>query len=173
MKNIVFCLFYLLFMACDDGDLQIEALDFDNAAIQVCDDNIVTANEANLLFKLNESEALILELPATAIKNEVTPESLEFGVSATGPVKITYRTFSDKVTKTYFCNTVPLAEPTVLSEIIASGGSVFINTIQTVDTTSYEHTITFSGISLLTSENVRITNLSIDNFGTVATSTTD
>lgn len=173
MKKIFCCSFFILLLACDDGDLQIETLDFDSATIQVCDNNPVEAYETNLLFKLNDTEALILELPATALKNEVSVEQIDLSVSASGPTKITYRTFSDQVAKTYFCSEVPVTEPTVLSEIIASGGSVFINTVMGSDSTKFEHTITFSEISLLTSEDVRITDLNIDNFGTVSTTLSD
>lgn len=108
MKKIFCCSFFTLLLACDDGDLQIETLDFDSATIQVCDNNPVEANETNLLFKLNDTEALILELPATALKNEVSVEQIDLSVSATGPTKITYRTFSDQVAKTYFCSEVPV-----------------------------------------------------------------
>ena len=156
-------------LACDDGDLQIGTLDFDNASIQVCDDNPVEADMANVLFKLNDTEALILELPSDAILNEVSTSDIEKSVSASGPAKITYRTFSDKVSKDYFCSEIPLTEPTVVEEIVAEGGSIFIATAISADSTNYEHTITLSGISLVTSENSRITDLSINNFGTITT----
>ena len=156
-------------LSCDDGDLQIETLDFDSANVEFCDDNPVEANMTNVLFKLNDTEALILELPSDAILNEVSVSEIERSVSAAGPAKITYRTFSDKVSKTYFCSEIPLTEPSVVEEIIAEGGSVFITTVISADSTKYEHTITLSGISLVTSENSRITDLSINNFGTVTT----
>jgi hypothetical protein len=170
MKKILICAILLNCLACDDGDLQIETLDFDSASIQVCDDNPVEANSTNVLFKLNDTEALILELPADAILNEVTLSEIEKSVSVSGPAKVTYRTFSDGVSKDYFCSEIPLTEPTVVEEIVAEGGSVFISTAISTDSTIYEHTISLSGISLLTSNNSRITDLSINNFGTVTTS---
>lgn len=169
MKKILFSAFGLLCFSCDDGDLQIETLDFDSANIQVCDDNPIEIDVANVMFKLNSTEALILELPAGTIKNETTTTTLESLVSASGPSKITYRTFSDNVSKDYFCSDIPLTEPMVLDEIIAQGGSVFITTVISADSTNYEHTIELGGISLVTSADERITNLSIDNFGTVTT----
>lgn len=156
-------------LACDDGDLQIGTLDFDSASIQVCDDNPIEANMANVLFKLNDTEALILELPSDAILNEVSSTEIEKSVSASGPAKITYRSFSDKVSNDYFCSEIPLTNPTVVEEVIAESGSVFITTIINADSTNYEHTITLSSISLVTANNSRITDLSINNFGTVTT----
>ncbi len=169
MKKILVFALLATFLACDDGDLQIETLDFDSASIEVCDNNPIEANSTNVLFKLNDTEALILELPADAILNEVSEAEIEKSVSASGSTKITYRTFSDNVSKNYFCSEIPLTEPTVVEEIIAEGGSVFINTVISTDSTNYEHTITLSGISLVTSDNSRITDLSINNFGTVTT----
>lgn len=167
MKRILFCLLLVLNFACDDGDLQIEILDFDDATIQVCDP--VTAGEANLMFKLNSTEALILELPSGTIKNEATTETIESAVTTNGPTKVTYRTFNDNVSKTYFCSEIPLTTPTVVDEIIAEGGSVFITTVLSDDGNNYEHTIELIGISLITSDGSRITDLSISNFGKVST----
>ncbi len=156
-------------LACDDGDLQIETLDFDSANIQVCTNNPVEAEMANVLFKLNDTEALILELPSDAILNEVSVGEIEKSVSTSGPAKVSYRTFSDNVSSDYFCSEIPLTEPAVVQEIIAEGGSVLITTVISADSTNYEHTIALSGISLVTSDNSRITDLSINNFGTVTT----
>jgi len=167
MKRILLFGVLTFLVSCDDGDLQIETLDFDSATIQNC--TAVTTDVANLLFKLNNSEALILELPAGSIKNEVSTGQIENAVSESGPVKITYRTFSDKIVKNYFCDEIPLTEPTVLDEIIAQGGKVFITTTLKEDNKTFEHKIELSGISLVTSNDARITNLTIDNFGTVTT----
>lgn len=167
MKKLLFYLFIMMIFACDDGDLQIENLDFDSATIQNCD--IITVDVANVLFKLNATEALILELPAGSIKNEITEGAKEYAVASSGPAKISYRTFSDTVSNNYFCSDIPLTTPDVVEEIIAQGGSVFITTVLNGDGVTYEHTIELSGISLVTSTDSRITNLSISQFGTVTT----
>lgn len=167
MKNILcLCLFVILY-SCDDGDLQIETIDFDSASIQSCD--AVSAESPNVLFKLNTSEALILELPNGAINNEETDGTVAFTVTSTGSTKATYRTFSDNVSTDYFCSNIPPAEPTVVEEIIAESGEVFITTTLNEDGVTYEHEIQLSTISFVTSDDTRITNLSIDNFGTVTT----
>ena len=167
MKKSLFYGVLIFLFACDDGDLQIETLDFDNATIQNCDP--ISVETANVLFKLNSKEALILQLPNGSIKNEASEGPIGYLVTTSGPAKITYRTFSDKVSKNYFCTDIPLTTPTVLDEIIAQGGQVFITTVLNADEVTYEHTIELSGISLVTSTETRITNLSIDNFGTVTT----
>lgn len=165
MRNTILLSLLILIVACDDGDLQIETLDFDTATIQNCDS--VSAETANVLFKLNSSEALILELPSGAIVNEVSNKTYE--ITASGPAKSIYRTFSDNVTLEYFCSDIPVTEPTVIEEIIAQGGTVLINTTLNADEITFEHEIQLSSISFVTSNDSRITNLAIDNFGTVTT----
>jgi len=167
MKKFLFYGFLMLFISCDDGDLQIETLDFDSVTIQNCD--AITVDIANVLFKLNATEALILELPAGSIKNEVSEGVQEYSVASSGPTKVSYRTFSDTVSNNYFCSNIPLTTPDVVEEIIAQGGSLFITTVLNADGVTYEHTIELSSISLVTSNDTRITDLSINNFGTVTT----
>jgi hypothetical protein len=167
MKKFLFYGFLMLFISCDDGDLQIETLDFDSVTIQNCD--AITVDIANVLFKLNATEALILELPAGSIKNEVSEGVKEYSVASSGPTKVSYRTFSDTVSNNYFCSNIPLTTPDVVEEIIAQGGSIFITTVLNADGVTYEHTIELSSISLVTSNDTRITDLSINNFGTVTT----
>lgn len=167
MKHILYLSLFVLLFACDDGDLQIETIDFDSATIQNCDP--VSAEAANVLFKLNTSEALILELPNGAIKNEISDGTITYVVTEAGPAKATYRTFSDNVSANYFCSDVPVTEPNVVEEIVAQGGNVLITTILNADGATYEHEIQLNTISFVTSNDTRITNLSIDNFGTVTT----
>jgi len=167
MKKIFALILIVFFSACDDGDLKIETIDFDTAIIQNC--NPVSVETANVLFKLNSSEALILELPNGAIKNEVSEETIVYAVTVSGPATAIYRTFSDNVSQDYFCSDIPLTEPTVVEEIVAQGGEVLITTTLNADGITYEHEIRLNTISFVTSDDTRITNLAIDNFGTVTT----
>jgi len=163
MKNYVLCCFLFLLASCNDGDLQIETLDFDSiTTVENCDD--LKANQTNVVFKINDDEALILTLAAAAIQNDTT------SVVSLVPTqsKLTYRIFSDNVSTSYFCDAIPPTVPTVIDEIEANGGEVLITTTA-VDTVTYSHKIELSGISLETSDNSRITDLRIENFGTITT----
>ncbi len=169
MRQFLFFCLICLFVSCDDGDLQIETLDFDNSSIDVC--ATVAVNTENILFKINDDEALILTLPANILKNEITPEDtpITSNVTESGPSKITYRIFSDKVSKNYFCDDIPPISPTVIDEIPAKNGSVIITTVLAEDEVSFEHTIQLDNITLETSSGSRITDLSINDFGVVTT----
>lgn len=167
MKGIVAFGIMAVLMACDDGDLQIETLDFDSVDPQTCETLVADGTEPIVLFKINSDEALILELPATALKNEVATDVTN-NVTAGGSTAVTYRIFDDAVNKDYFCNQIPLGSPLLSEEIQAESGQVLITTT-TTDSTTFTHNIRLSAISLLTSENTRITDLSIDQFGIVTT----
>ena len=168
MKKMLSVLLLIFCFSCDDGDLQIETLDFSTGEIQTCD--TVDVSQASILFKINSDEALILSIAANVFKNEEGTITVEMTNSTSS--KIIYRLFSDTVTNTYFCSTIPVSTPTVLDEIIATTASITITT--TLDTTetvpTYIHDIKITEITLETGNNQRITDITVKDFGTITTS---
>lgn len=161
----------MLLLSCDDGELAIDTIDFDSITlVQSCDG--VSASTANLLFKITGTEALILELPSGLLQNRVTTAAIRTELSATSATQLTYRIFTDAVSSSYFCATVPPISPTVTEEVAAQAGAVIISTT-TEDSETYTHLIELSGISFITSDGSRITDLQIDDFGTVTTTVPD
>jgi hypothetical protein len=58
-----------------------------------------------------------------------------------------------------------------VEEILATNGEIRISTIQNPsDSTQYQHTIELSNITLVNEQGERITDTSINDFGTVTTS---
>ncbi|EAR00927.1 hypothetical protein [Maribacter sp. HTCC2170] len=166
MKNLFVCCLLAIFISCDDGDLQIETIDFDSVAINTCESTITTSS--TVFFKINGTEALILELQSGVLKNEVSSGSITSLVPSQS--KLTYRIFSDKVASNYFCDDIPTTEPLVIEEIEAEAGEVLITTVLAEGTTdTYEHTIELNKITFITSQDQRITDLQINNFGVVTT----
>ena len=87
-----------------------------------------------------------------------------------GASQLTYRIFKGDIASGYFCDAIPPAEPTVLENLEAEAGKVRIVTVQNAsDTTKFEHTITLEGTSFVNSKGERLTNLSVENFGTITT----
>jgi len=165
MKKYLLFALTLNILSCNDGDLQIETVDFDSIeTVQFCE--TVVVNSDNLLFKINGDEALIIELPTGLLKNEVTTTDIESEVPAA--TKISYRIFSDNVSASYFCNAVPVLTPTVLEEIEAQDGKIIITTTAGEGDT-FIHTIRLSGISFVAENGSRITDLEINEFGKVTT----
>lgn len=168
MKRSFFCglaMCLVLATSCDDGDLQIETLDFDSVSIDTCDNPITTSTE--VLFKINGDEALILELGAGLLVNEVTTEARTSALPSNS--NLIYRIFDGSVTSGYFCDAIPPVSPVVIEEIIASSGTVSVTTTST-DGVTFTHLIQLEGITLLNGQDERITDLSINDFGEITTS---
>lgn len=156
-----------ILFSCSDGDLQIENIDFDSVSVQFCTAPQTTT--ANILFKINDDEALIMELQSGVLNHGVVGETVVTESAVPSQTKITYRIFSDKVSTAYFCDDIPPVTPTVVDEIEAEDGTVIIETTADADNTNFVHTISLSGITFVTSKGERITNLTINEFGEVTT----
>lgn len=151
MKRVFSLLiFILLFNGCDDGDLTLETIDFEDAATKSCTDN-------NIIYKLKENEALLLEIPKTEFVNEPTdiasPKVLDIDNSA---YRVVYRFYDGAVTEDNICNTIPPAKPFVIDQWIATSGKIEIaTTTNTIAGTiagstiisGYNHRIIFKNIT--------------------------
>lgn len=156
-----------MFFSCSDGDLQIETIDFDSVSLQYC--TAPNRTTKNILFKINENEALILELQSGVLNKGVVGDTIVTESTVPAQSQITYRVFSDDVSKNYFCDDIPTVDPVVVDEVEAGDGLVFIETIMDADSTNFVHNISLSGISFVTANGERITNLNINEFGEVTT----
>ncbi|NNJ89476.1 MAG: hypothetical protein HKP53_08730 [Eudoraea sp.] len=166
MKRFFFLPIFVVLLACNDGDLQIESIEFDSVSIETCESSITTAS--TLFFKLNGEEALILELQSGILLNEVSQDTIVSTLP--GQSNLIYRLFSGSVSSSYFCDAIPPTSPAVLEEIEAASGEVLISTLQNPsDTTLYEHTILLRNINLINEQGERITDISISEFGTITT----
>ena len=88
MKKYLFIGCSILFFGCNDGDLQIETVDFNTIdTVQNCD--AVSVSTSNVLFKINGDEALIVTIPSGLLKNTVTTTDLESSIP--GNSQVSYR----------------------------------------------------------------------------------
>lgn len=165
MKKFLGLLALLLIMGCDDGDMTFDTFDFTDATAQKC------AN-TNILYKINGSEVLILDIDES---NFINAENLEGTIIPIGTTnKVTYRNYSETITSNsgIICTDVPPATPIVIEEWIATGGSIKIVTSKLLDTETgeingYAHLITLVSVDFANNEqNIIIQN---NNFGTYNT----
>ena len=165
MKKAFAFLLSLVLWGCSAGDLQIEVIDFNEAAIQNCG---TLSIETDLFFKLSGTEALILELADGLLLNQASDGEIVSAIP--GASQLTYRIFSEDVSSGYFCDAIPPATPTVIEEILADEGEVRVTTVQDPnDSTRFEHTIRLAGVSFVNSAGERLTNLSVEDYGTLTT----
>jgi hypothetical protein len=166
MKKGILLVFAVSLLNCSSGDLQIETLDFNAASIQYCG-SLSTATQ--VFFKLNDREALILELQSGLLQN--TPSENTISSAIPSQSQLRYRAFSGTVDSGYFCDVVPPVDPVVIEEISAAEGNVLISTVQNPsDTTQFTHTISLEGVSFVNAAGERLTNLALEDFGEIITS---
>lgn len=161
-KRIPFMLMAALALSCSDGELQIESLDFDSVAIDQCGSVSV---DTEIFFKINGDQALILDLGSPRLPEESGVQSF----SVPSQVDIIYRIFDGSPNNAYFCSDIPPTSPRVNEEIEASEGTVTIITTPNADGIRLDHAITFEEITLINGAGERITDLTINDFGTVST----
>lgn len=155
--------------SCSDGDLQIEAIDFDEGSIQFCSGQVDI--ETTLFFKINSSEALILDLQSNLIKNEPSQSPITSTIGSRS--SLTYRFFSGEVAKSYFCDEIPPASPSVIEEINATDGVIqIISTLDTVtkSTKTYNHAFNITEVVLTNGSGESIIDQTGIDFGDYKTS---
>ncbi|MDI5899227.1 hypothetical protein [Flavobacterium yafengii] len=155
MKRVVSLLiFALLLNGCDDGDLIQEDISFEDVATQNCTTN-------DIIYKLKDSEALILEVLGFTFPTETISQELDINTSN----RVLYRFYNGAVTSSTICETIPPATPIVMDQWTTSGGKIVINTtaIKTTNTTDnstkitgYNHNITFKNITFVKSNGTQV-----------------
>ncbi|SFR50079.1 hypothetical protein SAMN04490243_2338 [Robiginitalea myxolifaciens] len=165
MRKILFSICFMVLAGCSEADLQIEEINFDDESVAFCG---TLSTETELFFKIDGTEALILNLGTGLLRNEASDGTLTSAVP--GNSQLTYRIFTDNVAANYFCDDIPPATPSVLEEITATEGEVRITTIQDqTDTLRFDHTIELAGVTFVNAAGERLTNLTVTDFGTITT----
>jgi hypothetical protein len=146
MKKILGLLAMIFIMGCDDGDMTFQSFDFTDATVRSC--------EEGLIYKVNGSEALVLELASSSFVNVPTESNVPRIVTIGSGNTVTYLKYGSDLTGNpgdIICNPLPPVSP---SEIWASnGGTIEITTVANTDpdnpeiVTGYKHTINLRSVS--------------------------
>ena len=144
-----------LLTACDDGDLTQEDISFEDiTATQSCTNN-------NIIYKLKDQEALILEIPKTNFTTELTAanDTIELDISTTAN-RVVYRFYDGIVAAANICETIVPATPVITDQWVATAGKIRIVTTatKTTDETNnstkingYNHNIVLKDITFIKS----------------------
>jgi hypothetical protein len=139
----------LLITACDDGDLTVDTIDFSEVNAQKC-------SSRDVIYKVKDSEMLILAIPASTFINDETPEGNPIEVNINSTIQVIYRQYNGTASQDNICPTIPAATPNLLEEWNATAGTVQITTtaVKTVNATTgitqitgYKHFIVFKDIT--------------------------
>lgn len=153
MKKYAALLLFALFLnGCDDGDLTVDKIDFEDIAeSQACDPTTNT-----LIYKLKPQEALLLQMPEGAIINDNGTKTYTIDAKGNGSYRVVYRAYDGTVAKENICGTIPPSTPKVTEEWLGIDGLIEIATTQLVDSSAtdgstrikgYEHSIIFRNIT--------------------------
>ena len=150
MKKVVGLLFFLFVLnSCDDGNLVQEDITFENTATQSCSTN-------NIIYKLKDKEALILEIPESSFVNEPTLEGSPRIINISSTNRVVYRFYNGAVSTNNICETIPPATPIVTDQWNATNGTIQIitSTVKSTDATTgrtkitgYNHNVVFKNIT--------------------------
>jgi hypothetical protein len=145
--GIVVCA--LALNSCDDGDLIVENINFSDVPTQGCSTN-------HLLYKLNDQESLILNIPSTTFTNNPTGtgDPILLDINATNQVVYTF--YNGKVATSNICDVIKPPTPGVNNQWNASSGKIVITvteqkkldeTNNSTTITGYNNSIVFKNIT--------------------------
>lgn len=136
--------------SCDDGNLILENINFEDVATQSCSTN-------EIIYKLKDKEALLLEIPKSIFVNEPTVPGFPTLIDIDNATnQVVYRFYNGTITTANICNTIPPALPNVTDQWTAASGKIQIitTTIKTIDATNnstrisgYNHNLVFKNIT--------------------------
>lgn len=153
MKKYLYALITVIFISCDDGDVELQSFDFSNQPIEKCSDN-------NLLFKTKGDETLLIGLSNdtfnSAFENTETGDTPRL-IPISSPNFVLYRKYSENITSATLCSTLAPATPFVIKEWATGGGVIKIETNAIYDTDGitilrYTHNIVLENVSFINNE---------------------
>lgn len=144
-------LFAFLLNGCDDGNLTVKEIDFDDVAPVSC------TTDNTLMYKLKAQEAFLLQMPKDlGLKNEPGTYEYDIPTGGSGNYRAIYRSYDGTVAADNVCGLIPPSTPKVIDEWIATSGKITITTQQkpsepaadgSTKLTGYNHSINFTNIT--------------------------
>ncbi|WP_396597012.1 hypothetical protein [Dokdonia sp. R86516] len=124
MKKLTLLLALIfLIPSCDDGDVIVTELDFDDVELQRCENVNDVTNYVFYKTKSSTNEALALQFETgEPIFTEV---NTSYSILLSGTDQYSYRVFNGDPSD-YFCNAIPPTSPVVQEEFISTDGLVEI-----------------------------------------------
>ncbi|RZJ67601.1 MAG: hypothetical protein EOO50_04795 [Flavobacterium sp.] len=115
---------------CDDGDLIFDEFDFEDVSVARCP-NVATGVTSNILYKINNPEILILQIPnlETVLPDTPTPAEGLDPISIDGTnIRVVYRLYNGDATAANICDAIQPPTPAVTEEWNAIAGMIYITT---------------------------------------------
>lgn len=134
--GIVVCAFAL--NSCDDGDLIVENIDFSDVPTQSCTTN-------DLLYKLNDQESLILNIPSTTFSNNPTDVGVPISLDINSTNQVVYTFYNGQVGTANICDVIKPPTPGVNDQWNATSGKIQITVTQQSTSNATNNSTTITG----------------------------
>ncbi len=122
MKKIACFLLCLSILSCDDGDIIVDDLSFDNVSVQACLPATLEGNRSYLFYKVDLTNFESLSLGFTTSENFLFEDGT-YGPFDIGNVnQVEYRKFTAAPGSDYFCSLLPPTTPNVLEVLTSRSG---------------------------------------------------
>jgi hypothetical protein len=150
--------FMLALNGCDDGNLIQEDINFEDINTQSCGNN-------NVIYKLKEKEALLVEIPKSSFTNEPSATGTPTILDINSSNRVVYRFYNGTVSANNICETIPPATPVVTDQWNAAAGKIeiFTTAVKTVNAadnstriSGYNHNIVFKNITFAKSSGTQV-----------------
>lgn len=131
MKKLLYLIFPIVLIGCDDGDIITNDFEFEDASVEACDPTLVSGSVNNYVFYKNENtnfESLVLQFTTGEDILNVDGEYGPFPITPNGPNTFEYRKFNAAPGSNYYCNSIPPSSPRVTEVYTAMAGNIFIST---------------------------------------------
>ncbi|MAM19303.1 MAG: hypothetical protein ABGW91_11675 [Christiangramia sp.] len=129
MKRVIFPIFIvMLFAACDDGEIVVDNLDFEDSTVDFCDG---PGNSKDVIYAYKNDgsfESFSVEINNGILEtNEngqiIPPEEETLQVNLNTEGLATYRIYNTEVPSDYFCSVVPPSNIQITQEWISGDGA--------------------------------------------------
>lgn len=120
-KMLVLLVLIVLLSNCDDGNLTVDAINFDDVTASSC---------GEIIYKLKDSEALFIKIPESknAFINDDTPLNSPIRIAIDSDVSLKYRFYNGTVSSDNICLIAGPITPVATSEWIATSGTIEVTT---------------------------------------------
>ncbi|SCX89863.1 hypothetical protein SAMN05192588_0165 [Nonlabens sp. Hel1_33_55] len=124
MKKIFGLFFCITLFACDDGDIIVEDLSFQDIDVEACLPDDTSESGTYLFYKSDDStfESLSIELTSTTNFFDTDGSNPSFTIGSNNSVE--YRKYDGATGDDYFCSLLPPTSPNVIDALISSSGQV-------------------------------------------------
>lgn len=167
MKKLIgVFIFCFLLNGCDDGDIVVETINFDNITALKCDTK-------EIVYKIKDDQILQINLTLEEYNRLFINEPGTREIPINNPNTVRYRFYNGAVSQDNICSDLQPATPTVISEWIGTSGKIsvtttVINTVPNPETgatniSRYNHQISFINIDFSKPDGVQ--NFDVYTFG--------